>query len=599
MLAVTVALMARSGPLLHLRGFVPQWLCCTLRALGSPRQRVAGQMRDAIGHRSRALAARHGAAVFAGLVGLAWFFHLGYGATLPPTEFRWMLRQDWAANFFGFAFFRNAPWGLPLGATPDLIWPYGTSLGFTDALPWIAVVLKPISPLLHPGFQPFGAWYLACFVLQGWFGAKLTGTFTADRALQALGGALFALTPVIPARNGHIALCALFFVTAALCLALRPAASRTHALRTVGGALLLLVWAAGTHPYLAIMALALILAGLARLTFGERALSPLLGLGAAAVAAGVTLATFWLFGYVGWGEHLVATGFGQFSADLNTLYNPQRWSRWIGELRHQPRQHEGFAYLGCSVLALLALRAALYAREPAELGRGLRRTWPVLLAIAAMAFFALSSSVKYRGAQVLDLSSLYAPLSKLTAVFRSSGRFVWPLHVGLIALAVSGVAALNRPWLARALLLAAVLVQGAELERGNFTFFPAPMERLKHPVWASVSEDYRHMELVPSQLKWISRYDELLVNRVSYEAYRRRLTFNSGNAARRDRRATLATRKPVPARVEPGTRTIYVVEPRFRFRFGSDATCGKLDGLVICVATRHETALLEALRQNP
>jgi len=540
----------------------------------------------------------HGAALLAGLLSLGWFLYLGYGATLAPDRPGWLFREDWSTNLWGFWFFRNSPWSFPLGATPDLLWPYGTSVGFTDAIPWLAVGLKPLSPILPQKFQPFGFWFLLCFVLQAGIGAKLTGTLTQDRAQQALGGLLFALTPVVPARNGHIALSALFFVTAGVYLCLRPVESRQHAKSLLGGALLLLIWAAGTHPYLSTMVLALVLARCVCLGPCERVLEPSACLLAAGAAVGVTFATYWTFGYVGWREHLGATGFGQFSADLATLVNPQHWSRWVHVLRNQPRQHEGFGYLGCGVFMLLVLRVALLVREPQAAARSLRRHWPWLLAVVAMSVFALSSSVKLLGREVLDLRPVYAPFSKLTAVFRSSGRFVWPLHVALIAAAVSACAALRSRPAARAFLVAAIVLQAAELDRSALDFHRVPLHPMRDPIWASVGEQYRHLELTPTNLKWVCRYDEALVNRMSYEAYRRHLTFNSGNVARRDPAASEACRRR-PKRIDPDDQTVYVVDRSYRRYFHKRAACGTVDGLLICASTRRETQLLAALRRHP
>src|SRR5690349_6514809 len=96
---------------------------------------------------------RHHAALGASALALAWFFYLGYGATVPPTHITWLLRHDWAAYLWGASFFRNSAWAFPLGNTPELFYPFGTSVGFTDANPWLALALKPFSGLLPLNFQ--------------------------------------------------------------------------------------------------------------------------------------------------------------------------------------------------------------------------------------------------------------------------------------------------------------------------------------------------------------------------------------------------------------------------------------------------------------
>ena len=543
-------------------------------------------------------AREHGAGAAACALALAWFFRLGYGATLPPGRIEWLLRGDWAANFWGFCFFRNAPWSLPLGATPHLLWPFGTSLGFTDAVPWLALAFKPWSAWLPLDFQPYGLWLLLCFALQGWFGARLCAALTADPVQQALGGALFALTPVLPARNGHLALCALFFVTAGVGLCLRPLPSRRHAWRSFAGACGLLIWAAGTHGYLSAMLLALVLAYCVRAAWCERAVSSLELVLMAALALGVSVVTYWLFGYVGWKQVASAGGFGEFAADLSALVNPQRWSRWVRKLPFERRQAEGFAYLGCGVIALVVLRVGLWLRAPRASARAALRYWPLLAVVLPMAIYALSWDVRLLGKPVADLSEQYAPLATLTGVFRSSGRFMWPLHVALIAAAVSGCTALRIRALARVLLLAALALQASELKRKRLDFHAVELHRLRAPAWATLEHDYQHLELVPMQLKWVCRYEGDLINRTSYEAYRRKLTFNSGNAGRKEQALITRCRRKPKRTVAVDSHTVYVLHPAYR-RFFVDAVCGWLDGLVVCASNQRETALLAAQRREP
>ncbi|HMI94564.1 MAG TPA: DUF6311 domain-containing protein [Polyangiales bacterium] len=546
-----------------------------------------------------ALFRAHGAAAGASALAVGWFFYLGYGATLSPWRISWLLRGDWAQAFWGLCFFRNASWSFPLGATPDLLWPFGTSIGFTDAIPWLALACKLISGLLPLDFQPFGSWFLLCFALQGWFGARITSVFSADPVQQALGGALFALTPVLPARNGHIALCSLFFVTAGVYLCLRPVESRTRALALLVGALPWLIWAAGTHAYLSAMLVALVLAYCARVAWCERWLAPAELALAVVVVAGSSLAAYWLLGYVGWKALAPAGGFGEFASDLSALINPQEWSRWARKLPYQERQAEGFAYLGSGVLALLVLRGLLFLRRPSAIWPGARRHWPLLLALSAMWIYSLSSSVRLNGREVLDLQPVYAQLSWLTQVFRSSGRFVWPLHIALIAAAVSACAALPMRGVARALLLAAVVSQAAELERKQLDFQPVELATLDAPVWQTLPDHYRHLALAPMHLKWNCRYDEALVHRVSYEAYRRGLTINSGSVARKELAVKALCKRELAAPVSLEPRTVYVLDRKHLRYFREHAVCGRIDGLLICVSDQRKTPLLEVLRRDP
>jgi hypothetical protein len=109
-------------------------------------------------------------------------------------------------------------------------------------------------------------------VLQAWFGTKICRTFTRDPIQVALGGALFATTPLLPIRVLHIALSGLFFVTAGVWLNLARVESSAAARRGVLMSLVLLIWAAGTHAYLSVMLIVLSLATL-KLLDGSQAAS--------------------------------------------------------------------------------------------------------------------------------------------------------------------------------------------------------------------------------------------------------------------------------------------------------------------------------------
>ncbi len=537
---------------------------------------------------------RHAAELFAACLATAWFFYLGYGKTLNPTSFEWMLREDWSAYHWGFTFFRNSAWALPLGATPELFWPYGTSVGFTDANPWVSVFFKLLSPILPTHFQFSGLWFLACFVLQAVFGTRITAVFTDDRVRQALGGTLFAVTPLLPSRHPHIALCAFFFLTAGLYFHLAPVKSRAGAKRIALGCIVMLAWAAGTHGYLSVMLLALALTLCARLVWVERVLRPTEGLLFVALCLGTTLMVYYLFGYIGWKRaDLTAEGFGQFSGDLTALYNPQRWSRWVDPLPFRPRQWEGFAYLGVGVMALLAVTLLLRLRRPLEALRALGRHWPLLIALTGMWLYSLSSHVAAHGETVLDLSSWYEPAAPLTGIFRSSGRFAWPLHLALIALGVSAVAALKQRTVGRVLLLGAVGLQVFELDRERLDFRPVPLSPLKDPAWEASTGAYRHLAMTPLNLLWVCRYDPSRVNRLSYEAYRRGWTFNSGNFMRKEPGVeALCHQSPSP----PDPATIYVVDgghvPAFR---SANFACGTLERFNVCVARDRPSAILKAI----
>ncbi|RKH36736.1 DUF6311 domain-containing protein [Corallococcus sicarius] len=535
------------------------------------------------------------------LGGLGWFLWLGGGAVLPPTRIDWMMREDWAAHIFGWLFFRNADWQLPLGAAPNHFFPYGTSVALTDGNPWAAVLLKPFSALLPADFQYTGPWLGLCYALMGYFGARLVETVSPRAVPVALGGTLLALSPVMAARFSHPTLCAHWLLVALLWLHLRDTPDARTATRSLGLAALFNAIAAGTHPYWVAMLVPLTLALGVRLVWSRK-----LGLGRVAGACvgiiGLDVLLFAAFGYFG-GQGLGAEGFGEFSSDLATLVNPLGWSRLLPDLPAGPRQGEGFGYLGAGALLLCVLAVMSVLLRPREARTvDWRRVLPAAFVVLLMGVYALSSRVTWLGQPVADLGALYAPLAKATNAFRASGRFVWPLHYLLVVGAVLTVVRLWRavPAVAMAALTVALAVQAYDgREDKSALFKPVHFQRLQSPEWAALQGPYQHLALFPPHAQWVCRYDEPLVNALAYQAYRLKLTFNSGYASRTPQALEADCHARLP-RDGLDAATAYVVLPEHLRPFlDAGARCGVVEGLPVCVVAGNTDAFAQGLLRQP
>lgn len=544
---------------------------------------------------------------------MLWFLAVGGGSTLDPTNLDWLGSGDLGQHLLGWLHFRNAPWGFPLGKTPSLMHPLAMSLSLSDSNPWVAIALKPWSGWLPQDFQSIGPWFGLCFALQGWMGVKLTALFTARPSHCLLGAALFVLAPVLIFRSGHDTLCAHWMITAMLWLYLRPREDARAAWKALGWAALINVLASGTHPYLEVMVFCLTLALLFATVRLEHHLSWRSG-GAAFAGASVALAgIFATLGYVGQGVRSGAGGFGFYSADLLTLVNPTGWSRVLPSLPIGPGQYEGFGYLGTGVLALGLPMLWSPRNWWPQAWTQLKARAPLVTIVLMLALLAFSSVITAAGVTLLSMRKLTAPLLPVLEPFRSSGRFIWPLHyavlTGVVALVVWRLR--NRPAVATALLLTAVLLQALDApdlwDRGRFRGDPWP--RLRAPQWESLDPSYRHLVLFPPVI-WGSvvpcvagTFPPAAYLSFGDLAYRKRLTTNSAYAARLDESRVATVCAALVADVEAGhlaPDTLYVVDkPRLDLfqRLGPAVACGLLDGYSVCVAAtqgRFRDALLRA-----
>jgi hypothetical protein len=530
---------------------------------------------------------------------------------LDPLSLEVVLKDDWAQHVLGWLFFRNERVTFPLGSLPDFLYPLGTTLGYMDAIPWLALALRPISALLPVDFQYLGIWICLSAALLGYFAARVAELSTPHWEQQALAGAFTAMAPTLMERVLHPALCSHMYIVLAIGLHLTPAHTARAAQRKLLAAFLLTLFASATHPYIAMMVLSLLVA-LPWHFFRVYGFYVSLALSAALIAlTGGVLAAF---GYFSSGFQSGAGGFGEFSSNLNTFVNSLGHSRIFRGMPYFWGQYEGSFYLGAggfllvalvSVLALLKRTRARIASFPWR-----RALWPLTAALGC-AVLALASPLRWGESEVLTLS-FYRHLDALTGPFRSSGRFIWPLgYLMYLALLTALLRALRwQRWAATGVLLAIVGLQLYDIDTADASarVRPAHRHQLTSPAWSLAERDFKHLVMYPPEILGECdgpkgyRYDE--VNALAYLAYRHGWTFNSGYAAR-FRRFTKEYCEQLGRDVETGdlrADTLYIVWRKdFRVMRKHGAVCHRIDRVNVCVLQQDNPFALHvaAAAQTP
>lgn len=408
----------------------------------------------------------------AALAGLSLALHIFPLSFLFPDP-QQVLAGDAITHAVGQRYFFQEPWHWPPLRIHNVIRP-GVPLGFLDAIPLEAAILKLLVPGLPPGFHGIHLWYAIVWVLQPVAAVFCIRSAGERRLLPALAFAALCLClPAWWARVGHAALTGHFTLLLALGLYFRLLGPRPWA--AWAGAVALILAAVLIHPYLAAMTAALILAapatllwraalarlpGPSRLAPGagppprDRSLLPVLqalGGGALAVAAMVLLARG-----LGYGGAAIIGGYGVFN--LNVL-SPV-WPFWSGllpnppDLAHAPGSTgwEGYNWLGLGLLASLALGIAFRAGEAA---RGAWRHAGLTAVLLALTIIAVSTRVGFGGRLLIDLGEAPQILSQ----FRASGRLFWPVAYGLALSGILLVARLRPAILGNGLLVLLPLTQ--------------------------------------------------------------------------------------------------------------------------------------------
>ena len=181
------------------------------------------------------------------------------------------IEKDIQQHYAGWLFYRQSSAGWPLCIARGINYPDGLSIAYTDSIPLVAALLKPVANLVGGTFQYMGWFTLVCFALQGGFGALLAGLFLPGCAAPLAADLLFVTSPVLFERVfRHTSLGAQFFVLAALYFYFAARRKGQYASR---GLFVLSVLAVGIHPYFLPMTYAITLALLLEYALHNRQLA--------------------------------------------------------------------------------------------------------------------------------------------------------------------------------------------------------------------------------------------------------------------------------------------------------------------------------------
>lgn len=324
---------------------------------------------------------------------------------------------DAASHVAGWLFFEKDDWHFPLLKSVRLNAPEGTSIAFTDSIPLLALLLKPLRSLFPDGFHYFGLWHAFSYLLQAIAAVFLIRSLNIRHLPGALLAAAFALTwPALTHRLGHTAL----MTQALLLLALGAYFRAYYGAWTVRRAGLILIalscCALLVHPYLLAMVYPLFIATLLSLYRLSR-LTLRRGLHWVGASLIALLAILYAGGYF-IGKGAAAGGFGVYS--LNLL-SPFCGGLFCAPIDATGGQDEGFNYLGAGVLLLIPIALVLNAGEWLST---VRRHAPLMLVLAGFVLYAASNRI-FLGQHLL--LELHAPrwLEGAFGIFRVSGRFFW------------------------------------------------------------------------------------------------------------------------------------------------------------------------------
>lgn len=410
------------------------------------------------------------------------------------------MEKDIQQHYAGWLFYRQNAQGFPLCVTQSINAPSGVSIAYTDSIPLVAALCRPLANWLGGTFQYFGWFTLVCFALQGAFGAALCGLFTSNSVvLPLLGDLLFVSSPILYERAfRHTSLGAQWLILAAVYFYFRARRQGQFASK---GLFFLNILAIGIHPYFVPMTYAITFALLLEhVVSTHRWKGPALYLTADLVC---TLLLGWLLGlFYGTATSGGQALYGYFSMNLNALWNPigvngTIYSRVLPAQNQLNGNYDAFAYLGLGVLIAVPL---LLIGNFRRFLCFLRKHWALLAVCVILTLFAISHVVTANGVTLFTFP-LPASLIQLFSVFRSGGRLFWPVYYLLLLFAFVGTVRLPRPIVMVSLL---ALVQIWDVSPGmvqrhqdmvSATQSPVFPSGLESDFWQS-AQSYDHLESV-------------------------------------------------------------------------------------------------------
>lgn len=392
------------------------------------------------------------------LLGAVTFLVLYGVRVLDFTYDSWLLTgQDLQQHYTGWMFFRNAEWSFPLGLHDGVTNPYTISVLYTDSIPLFALLFKALSPILPETFQYFGLFGILCYILNGGFAAVIIAKFTKSKWVCGGCSLFFILaTPVLQRLYGvttectrHTSLAAHFLILAAIAIWLYRErfekyweAAIAFSLLGVGCVLI--------QMYIIFMVGGIMCGYLLHCFLEERKAKRIVVVFASFILS--SLAVMYLVGGFSSGVSAGMGGFGEFSANINALFNPFTYSLILPKLPMQESQYEGVSYLGLGMIIMFLIMLFYMAKKlyewkkqgniKAKIGEHYQanRTFYIPFLIVIIVFGVLAvSSIVYLGNQFVVSVTFPKKVEELLGVFRSSGRFMWVLMYAVMITSIAFV----------------------------------------------------------------------------------------------------------------------------------------------------------------
>lgn len=343
---------------------------------------------------------------------------VAWGDCLAPWKVTCFTSGSWGDYKFHYhgwiSYLRGNSWIPPY--ISSFTWPHKSSAMFTDSIPIAAVIFKPVTLALRiPDWQYFSILSIANSLIIAWCSARIGQVLRWKIITTVCLGVLLLTSSLSWTRLivHHEAL----QLHSILILAITWIITRQSSFKDW---IFLMAVSVGIHAYYIPMVLGAFCCYLA--TSRHRLLKLI-------ILVCVAILSALIFGFL---PGSMSSGSDVWGANLLSLLDPQNHSTIFSALaKSEPYETEGYAYLGMGVIAGLFIVFARNDLSDSQLEIFPRSWWFISILLF---IFALGHTWNVADTPITPhkLTYVVPGVSKIYDVFRSSGRYAWPISYSIV-----------------------------------------------------------------------------------------------------------------------------------------------------------------------
>ena len=354
-----------------------------------------------------------------------------------PTNTSWLFWGDLPTLQTGWNYFRIDEWRFPIFSNPNYGIYLNNNLIYTDSIPLFALFFKIFNFILPDNFQYFSLWILFSIYLQGLISYLTIFKVTKSKKYSLIGSMFFIFSTIMihritqfPAHFGHWIIL-LFLYTELI------DKNKKFIIQNLVILLSLLI----NFYFTLILLMIFYINQIYNLISKQKYINSFLKQCFLVLIS--VIPAMYIFGYfqispddgLGWGYGFYNLNLNSFFNPLGETHTPINWSNFLYVKPLQNGEIEGFSYLGVSGLIFLVLFFKHIFFEKKNI---IFEPRCVLLITIILFFLSLSNNINFGDTTIINF-----PLNKylygLASLFRSSGRFIWPVYylifiIGIISI---------------------------------------------------------------------------------------------------------------------------------------------------------------------